>query len=470
MSSVKPLSKLLSPLSKHNHAKLSSVELLVSQGYIKQAGSGFFDLLPLGLRVQRKITEIVRKHLEKQGCTELELSTLVNPQLWRSSGRLQDSDKENDAGSEFIFTSGKKHLLAPTAEEQITSLVGSVSYRQLPLSLYQITRKYRNELRPREGLLRTREFLMKDLYTFDEDADKAAESYDRIKRAYHGIFDEINVPYLAAEADSGTMGGNLSHEYHYVDSLGEDSVVSCKSCGYAANIEKAVSSGGQSGNPVEVDGAKIPENRTLNPVLLQQAVDDGKLLVDSRIDPEQGTALVEPLAGDHCVNCGHELDISLSIEVGHTFYLGDRYTKPFKANVFPAVGSPRPIEMGCYGIGINRIIGAVASKNMDEFGLVWPKSIAPFHCCVISKEPSLSSEIAHELSKAGIDATYEDRTAQLGQAMRSARESGFPLTILLGKSWEKEGVVEILPRLGESQKASKSQLVSAVKEALSLCT
>lgn len=458
MSRVRPLSKLLSPLSKHSRADLSSVDLLVSHGYIKQAGSGYFDLLPLGLRVQKKISAIVRKHLDRADCTELELSTLVNPQLWRDSGRLRD-DEEN----EFIFVSGKKHLLAPTAEEQITSLVGSVSYRQLPLRLYQITRKYRNELRPREGLLRTREFLMKDLYSFDLDPEAAAESYKRVRQAYNDIFEEIGIPFVAAEADSGSMGGDLSHEYHYIDKLGEDSIVTCSSCGYAANIECAVSNGGPStGESVIVGGAKIPANRTASPPLIERAQEAGKLLVDSRIDPKDGVPLVVPLAGDDCVHCGHPLNIDLSIEVGHTFYLADRYTKPFKANVSPSAGSPRPMEMGCYGIGINRIIGAVASKNLDSHGLVWPRSIAPFDCCIVSKDHDLAADIAEELAGNGIDATYDDRTTQLGQSMRAARESGFPFTLVLGKSWEKENLIEILPRRGDSKKVPRSELVQTL--------
>lgn len=471
MNKAQPLSKLLVRLSKGAKSETgakSSVDLLNTHGFVRQVGSGIYDLLPMGLRVQKNIANIVRKNLDKSECTELELSTLVNPSLWQSSGRLTDHDLQPESQSEFTFTENKKQLLAPTAEEQITTLVGSTSYRQLPLSLYQISRKYRNELRPRGGLLRTREFLMKDLYTFDENPELAADSYERIKSAYHNIFTEIGVPFVRADADSGDMGGDLSHEYHYISQSGEDELVQCHKCDYVANSEKAASKIAPSSSSdlraVEIDGATIPDGRELSPHLLQHAKKSGSKLVDLSLDPS-GVPLIKPEKGDVCVSCDTPLNFDLAIEIGHTFYLGDRYSKPLKALVTPRQGPSVPISMGCYGIGVTRIIGAVAEANMDDHGLIWPKSIAPFQCAVVSKNIELSKTTADYLSSQGIDTVYEDRTTQIGHAMRSFRECGIPYTIVLGKSYDNEGLVEVLERkTGGSIKCSLEELPSVLSQ------
>lgn len=472
MSKAQGLSKLLVRLSKgskSDNGVKSSVDLLNTHGFVRQVGSGIYDLLPMGLRVQKNIANIIRRNLDESGCTELELSTLVNPSLWQSSGRLTDQDLQPDSQSEFTFTENKKQLLAPTAEEQITTLVGSTSYRQLPLSLYQISRKYRNELRPRGGLLRTREFLMKDLYTFDENPELAADSYQRIKKAYHNIFKEIGVPFVQADADSGDMGGDLSHEYHYISKSGEDELVKCKGCGYVANSEKGVSKIAKSNTSAiemtEIDGAIVPAGREISPSLLHQAKNSGTKLVDLSLDP-MGSPLIKPEKGDVCITCDTPLDFELAIEVGHTFYLGDRYSKPLKALVTPRQGPSVPISMGCYGIGVTRIIGAVAEATMDDHGLVWPKSIAPYQCVVVSKNIELSKTTADYLSSHGIDTVYEDRTTQIGHAMRSARECGIPFTVVLGKSYDTEGLLEVLEReKGESIKCSLEELPSVLKQA-----
>lgn len=419
-----PLSKLLTHLVRTQKVSTqpTSGDLLVKYGFVRQSGSGIFEVLPLGLRVQKNICNIIRKHLDAAGCVELELSTLVNPNLWVNSGRF---DPKN-ANEEILFSAERKYLLAPTGEEQITTAVGSVSYKQLPLSFYQISRKFRNELRPRGGILRSREFLMKDLYTFDATAQDAHSSYSRIQEAYRHIFDEIGVPYTVAEANSGDMGGSLSHEYHYASQSGEDMVARCTSCKSVANVET------------------LPELKNLDAASIKKA--------GARLCPKCSS----PLAFDEC------------IEVGHTFYLGDRYSKPLKSMVTHKDGSQVPMEMGCYGIGVTRIIGAVAEKLMDEHGLRWPKAIAPFPCIVVSNDTEVAKSVASSLaSSSGISVAFDDRTSQIGQAMREARECGIPLTLVAGRSWKNEGLIEILPRLGQPVKVTQAELPHTISKLLS---
>lgn len=222
------------------HANEDSHSLLISAGFIRQAHSGLFQFLPLGLRIQEKIERLLDKHMLRLGASKLSLSTFSSEDLWKKTGRLDSSSSE-------LFRlqdrKGGKYLLSPTHEEEITSLVGSIvkSYKELPLRLYQISRKYRDEPRPRQGLLRTREFLMKDLYTFDATAEQALQTYETVRQAYSAFFNELRLSYLTAEASSGDIGGSLSHEYHFPSKKGEDKLVSCNSCNYVANEELAES-------------------------------------------------------------------------------------------------------------------------------------------------------------------------------------------------------------------------------------
>ncbi|PRT56167.1 putative proline--tRNA ligase, mitochondrial [Wickerhamiella sorbophila] len=399
MAWSKSLAKLFSPLGRV--AKdTSTAELLSTHGFVSQAGSGIYDLLPLGLKIQHNIEGIVRRHLNACGSNELALGSQVNPAIWRRSGRLEDPPSP-----ELQFTENRKHLLNPTGEEQITTLVGNVSYRQLPLSFYQITRKYRNELRPRGGLLRTREFLMQDLYTFDETREGAYTAYANVQEAYHGIFKEIGVPYVVVEAENGTMGGDLSHEFHFLAEQGEDHILHCKSCGNNDQVEKV-----------------------------------GVL--------------------DSCRKCGGELSTVNGIEVGHTFYLGTRYSQPLQASVTHSDGTSSPLEMGCYGIGVSRLISAIAEVSRDEHGLCWPRSVAAAQVCVVSKDLSLAAELSDQLARAGIDSVYDDRTPQLGYALRVAREMGWPYVLVAGRNYEKTGELELQDRqTGEVVKTTRESFI-----------
>lgn len=392
----------------------SAAELLITHGVAKRAQSGIYDLLPLGVRVQQKIEQLIRQRLHEARCAELSLSTLVDTSLWKESGRIGSHEGSDESPSEYLFGSDGS-LLTPTGEEQVTAVVGSVSYRQLPIRLFQISKKFRNELRPRQGLLRTREFVMKDAYTFDLDIDGAFKAYQALSDAYSRIFDDIGVQWVKADADSGNMGGNLSHEYHYITPSGEDTLVVCKNCGYAANTEK------------HADAKECPK------------CSDGDLAIEH------------------------------GIEVGHTFFLGTRYTKPLNGNVALPSGTNQAMEMGCYGIGVTRIIGAVTEKLQDDYGLIWPSSISPFEAIVISRSVDSSFEIASGLCEAGIDAEYDDRSPQIGHLMRASRQAGWPVIIIAGNKYESDGLLEVQARRsGETRLVPRQELSSTVKEFLSV--
>ena len=212
-------------------------DLLVRAGFLRQAHSGIFHLLPLGLKVQNKIERLIDKHMLRLGASKVSLSCLSSEELWKRSGRL-----DKGRTSELLRLEdrkGAKYLLSPTHEEEITTIIANAvhSHKELPLRLYQISRKYRDEPRPRQGLLRGREFLMKDLYTFDVTEDAARKTYEAVRGAYVAFLEELQLPYLVAQADSGNMGGNLSHEYHFASSHGEDTIVACDKCDYSINEE-----------------------------------------------------------------------------------------------------------------------------------------------------------------------------------------------------------------------------------------
>lgn len=448
-------------------------DLLVNHGYVRHAGSGVYNMLPLGLAVQTNIESIIRKHLNAVGGAELALTSLSSSALWNESGRLADK-------SEFFFTNEDKYVLAPTCEEEITALVSETSsYRQLPLRLYQITRKYRDEKRPRGGLLRAKEFVMKDMYSFDETRETALESYNAVQGAYNRIFKELSIPFLVAEADSGSIGGSLSHEYHIMSPSGEDSIVQCDNCGYTANIERAQSTGGRGSSQIEkkyfhadssgelVVEVRYPADRTLNPLALKQIypelipaamashnLDSGikrNVVEDIRCASGSKDATVASVvnveASDNCIHCGtHHLSLHNAIEVAHTFYLGTKYSRVFKAAVLNRENKRSLMEMGCYGIGVSRLIAGIAEATKDEHGLRWPKSVTPMDAVVISTNESDALRACQMLADSGIRAVWDDRSSQFGLLLGNARAIGFPLAIVLGKKFTKNGMVEIQPR------------------------
>lgn len=400
---------------------------LVRAGYLRQTHSGLFHMLPLGLRVQRKLEALIDKYMVRLGAQRLELSSISSEELWQHSGRLTNVSAE-------LFhlqdRKGQHFVLAPTHEEEITQLVakGLASYKELPVRLYQITRKYRDEMRPRAGMLRAREFLMKDMYTFDDSVEKALEAYDEVRNAYTGFFRELGVDVIAAQASSGDMGGTLSHEYLLPSLSGEDEVLICRTCGYAANKEVTT--------------------RLTNKSVAEVGV----------TEREEGLVLAK--GGDICPGCRTgNIDSVTAIELAHTFYLGTRYSEPFHARVNIASRGMVPLQMGCHGIGVSRVIAAVAEHHLqdqndsNEAGIFrdihWPLIIAPFHALVVLKrgvslDPKLMSLI-HDISNTlGLDILLDDRThAHFSDKIVDARMAGYPITIAFDLDWATEEKIDV---------------------------
>ncbi|KAH7326711.1 hypothetical protein B0I35DRAFT_142396 [Stachybotrys elegans] len=507
---------------------------LVRGGFLRQSHSGIFQVLPMGLRVQDKIEKLLDKHMQSIGASRVSLSTITSEELWQKSDRL------NLVSSElFRFTDRKEVplMLSPTHEEEITSLVASTttSYKSLPLKLYQITRKYRDERRPRHGLLRSREFIMKDLYTYDLTLENALKTYRQVAGAYRAFFEELNIPILVAEASSGDMGGDHSHEYHLANPIGEDIVVNCDTCGYTANDEVAEARpsaipnaanspadflvwrgvthdrktlvnawyprmGGTASDSrvnLHVLKALVPElDASVNDGLQawveaqQTKSEDAKPrvlnVVDSRLSAlfsevqndlpiipseslatgiEQTTVAEEagdslnlllPSDGDGCPKCKEgSLKLHRSLELGHTFHLGTRYTEPLEAYITlpEAPNVPVPMQMGCYGIGLSRIFGAIAEHTADDRGLKWPRAIAPFDVVMVpissgDQEGGPSKEeldLYDAISNAdtGLDVVLDDRKHRFGWKMRDADLTGYPVIVVLGKEWRSNRVCEV---------------------------
>ena len=562
--------------------------LLVRAGFVRQTHSGIFQLLPLGLRVQEKLERLIDKHMLRLGASKVSLSTLSSEELWRKSGRL---DKSNQELFRLQDRKGAKLILSPTHEEEITSLVGDIvkSYKDLPLRLYQVSRKYRDEKRPRQGLLRGREFLMKDLYTFDTSSEEALATYHNVRQAYDALLTELKVPYLVAEADSGNIGGDLSHEYHLPSDHGEDSIISCSECGYAVNEELtgaqvvvsevqsdplnkhgAVKSvglwrgivhdrstiieiaypktiewtddlGHSQACQVEVSTAKI--KYLLPEVDLSIDLSSGNGLLDSdsnyeslghggarqilklndyRISDEKcgnattneatealsnrfkkGTRLnfIKPVEDDKCPKCSsRSIKVTKAFEIGHTFHLGTRYSEPLglcvvsKPSQQPhqesktpqsAQQEKTPLQMGCHGLGISRMIAAIASTFADSKGLNWPTMMAPFQVVIVAgKEHEagaitvferLTSNLSTpkketlpgQMGTSTIDVIVDDREKNFVWKMNDADLIGYPVLVLLGRSWAKERSCELqCRRLNVKKNVPLDDLHTCVRELL----
>lgn len=474
--------------------------------------------------------------MESIGASKTSLSSITTEELWKQSGRYS-------ANSELLRLKDRKDsgfLLSPTHEEEVTALVASVvhSYKDLPLRLYQTGRKYRDERRPRQGLLRAKEFMMKDLYTFDATVEAGLETYKSVREAYKNLFDELKLPYLVADADSGNMGGKLSHEYHFVSPKGEDNVWSCDGCSYVANeelVEKKPPEAAPTDSPpltftgisvdrttaIEIhvprpshlDPSYLPTWSDLstytNPHALKKAL-PANLELDTGIEAStlptllakttQTTTLTDrtlsssstdkdltpTLPGAHCPNCtSGTLSVQKAIEVAHTFHLGTRYSVPLRANIsIPSLPSSSsspssspskhakdtkttwaPMQMGCHGIGVSRLIGAIASLLADGKGLQWPRVVAPFEVAVLTNLQStnnegngegegiydvlttsskdLGAEGVKQGAVQGIDVVLDDRPKSLGWKLKDAELIGYPVVVVLGKKWKERGEVEV---------------------------
>jgi prolyl-tRNA synthetase len=521
--------------------------LLLRAGMIRQLGAGAYTYMPLGLRALRKVVEIVRAEMDAAGAIELLMPAIQPVELWKESGRYE---AYGDLLMKLTLSSGHQMALGPTHEEVITDMIRDIvrSYKQLPITLYQIQTKFRDEPRPRFGIVRTREFLMKDAYSIDANLQQLNQSYDAMYEAYCRIFDRCGLPYVIVEAESGPIGGDSSHEFMVPCATGEDKVIQCAACGYAANVERA-----EVGEPRHTPTAAqstadlppfqavpTPSKRTIRDVceFLGVAEDtSAKLLVyladgnpvaalvrgdhelnEAKLRREVGATAIVPAdaatiekttgapmgflgpvqikiplwidramaamasvvvggnaidvhlkgvvpgrdfplekvrdlrnaaSGDPCPRCGEALQIASGLEVGHVFKLGTKYSRSMGASYLDEKGAEVLFIMGCYGIGINRILAGAVEAGHDANGIIWPLSIAPYHVLLVplaGKDPAVMERtlaLEQELTAAGLDVLVDDRDQRPGFKFKDADLIGIPLRVVIGDRGLKEGTIEI---------------------------
>lgn len=560
-------------------AEIPSHKLMLRAGLVGQVMAGAYTYLPLGLRALHKAERIVRQEMDRAGAVELLMPALTPISLWERSGRV---DAFGNVLIQFKVQRQNRavHMaLGPTHEEVVTDLVAKhvSSYRQLPITLYQIQTKFRNEERPRFGVLRTSEFLMKDAYSFDTSIAGLNQSYDKMYEAYCRIFNRCGLDYLAVEAESGPIGGDASHEFMVLAENGEDVVVHCAACQYGANLEKA-----ETGPPIAPKGAAtaaaalqtidtpnvttieqvskllgcmpaemlktliyLADDRPLallvrgdheaNEGKLRRAVGAQKLALadpdaiqkatgapvgfagpvglkipiwadrdaaalavavaganqadkhltgvtvgrDFQLDPAQVADLRNAAEGDPCPKCGAALSLRHAVEVGHVFKLGTKYSHALGARFLDDSEQQHAIIMGCYGIGVNRILAALIETKHDEQGIVWPMALAPYEVLlaplnVTQEDVMQAAESLHDtLIAAGVDVLLDDRDARAGVKFKDADLIGIPLRVVIGGRSLKEGKLEIKwrweaePMMIELEGAAETldQMVRAARDA-----
>jgi prolyl-tRNA synthetase len=551
------LSKLHIPTLREppKDAEVISHQLLVRAGFIRRAAAGVYSFLPLAVRSMEKVKRIIREELDEAGAQEVLMPVAVPADLWLESNRW------NEYGPELLRFKDRKgadFCIGPTHEEAIVDLVRNDinSYKQLPVNFYQIQTKFRDEMRPRAGLMRGREFMMKDAYSFDADAEGARASYESMFAAYSRIFSRLGLDFRAVEADSGNIGGSLSHEFQVLADSGEDAIVSCTDCDYAANIEAApiapespltVPADAPAmqkvatpdcktiaavcallGEPTnksikavlfDADGvplvAFVRGDRALNEVKLKRIsgatdlhIADGewfakatglppgyigpvgldnvevasgeegaapvplRVFIDHEVRAVSGAAaganeagyhltnvfadrdipgaqwadLRMAILGDLCPRCGGALRTFRGIEVGHVFYLGTKYSKAMNATFLNVNGKPQVFEMGCYGIGVSRILSAAVEQNHDERGICWPVALAPFEVViVVLARDEVGLEVAetlyNDLRSRGIEVVIDDRKQRPGVKFKDAELVGYPVCVTVGRN-AGEGMIE----------------------------
>ena len=540
-------------------AEVISHKLLVRAGFIRQVSRGIYDYLPLALKVIRKIETIVREEMDRAGAQELLLPIASPAELWQESGRWELYGKEL---LRFKDRHERDFCLGPTHEELITDLVRRVvrSYRELPFNLYQIQTKFRDEVRPRFGLMRGREFIMKDAYSFHADVEDCRREYDNMFQTYKRIFTRCGLQFRPVEADTGAMGGSQSHEFQVLAESGEDAIVSCNQCEYAANVQKAeIRRQRPAGRDVTTESPKLKKVPTpgkksvpevaallnlpvkrfvktlvyktdqnelvaalvrgdheinelkllavlgcrevvlaeesdveaatqvapgfLGPIGLQLRViadqglqgirgavaganetDAHYIEVDQERDftPSAFADLRLAKEGDPCPRCEQgSFEAYRGIEVGQVFYLGKKYSAALGATYLDAEGRERPIEMGCYGIGISRLVAAAIEQNNDANGIIWPFAIAPAHVLLLPinyKEKRIREvcdRLHGELQKRGIELLLDDRDERPGVKFKDADLVGVPLRVTIGAKglerecvelrWRRDGKTEEVP-------------------------
>ena len=549
-------------------ATMPSHVLMLRAGYARMVGAGIYELLPLGTRVLHKIENIIREEMDAAGAQELLMPTFLPSEYFKESGRW---DVYGPTLLRIKDRKGGEYHLAPTHEEIVTDLVRREvkSYRQLPLNLYQIQLKYRDEPRPRAGLLRCREFIMKDAYSFDVSEEAALQSYAHMRDTYHRIFQRLGLEYRIVEADSGAIGGKQSAEFQVLAQTGEDWVVACGGCDYAANVEVALAGRAEpparsSTQPVELEKVETPDTRSIEEVtaffggdtapadtlksLLYAAgeevvlaivrgdheineislarhlgVDEVMLASDTAVKEATGTEIgfVGPVgfegriiadpdavavpnaiagasetpyhyknvnygrdfeaevvsirqatSGDPCPNCNGTLELYRGIEGGHIFVLGTHYSDKMNATFLDEDGKSHSIVMGCYGIGVSRLIAAVIEQHHDEHGIHWPVPVAPYEVIITpigkDEEPlAKATEIYDALKAEGVEVLLDDRSVRPGVKFKDADLLGIPVRITVGSRGLKQGTVELKKRIdSESRDVPAAEAVVAARTAL----
>ena len=542
-------SKLFIPTTKEmpSDASLPSHQFLVRGGFIAQTGAGIYDFMPLGKIVLEKIRAIVKKEMDEAGANEVQFGFVTPLSLWSESGRALTM------GSELLRFKDRKNgefVLSPTNEEAVVNMVKNrvTSYKDLPLHLYQINTKFRDEARPRFGLMRGREFLMKDGYSFHSSEEDLVREFNLMEETYKKIYTKLGLDFRVVEADSGAIGGSGSKEFHVLASSGEDTIVVCDGCNYAANIEAAKREAKkyefkdgelkkvETPNCTTIEDVanflSVSKEQTIKAVIkkaifkdeskivvffvrgsdeledtkAQNSVDalelidatldeikdagvvagycglvdlpkDILVVVDSELENSQGMVcggneenfhfinvdlkvienikyfdLIAVKEEDTCACCGGKLSYTKGIEAGHIFQLGDKYSKAMNATFLDENGKAKPFIMGCYGVGVSRLVAAVIEQNHDEKGCIWTKSTTPFMVDIIvsnsknEDEKNMGEKIYEELKASNVEVILDDRiNARFGFKIGDFELLGFPYAIIIGKKLT-DGIVEIVDR------------------------
>jgi prolyl-tRNA synthetase len=430
------------PVLKENpsEAQIVSHRLMLRAGMIRQSSAGIYSWLPLGLKVLRNIERIVREEQANAGALEVLMPTIQPADLWRESGRYDDYGAEmlriEDRG-------GRDMLYGPTNEEQITDIFrNSVrSYKDLPINLYHIQWKFRDEVRPRFGIMRGREFLMKDGYSFDIDYQSSRHSYNQMFMSYLKTYERLGLKAIPMEADTGPIGGDLSHEFIILAETGESEVY----C-HAGYLDKSAAS-------IEID-----YDSDLEPIVRDWT--SLYAVTDEKYDVEKFEAEVPE----------DQRIVTRGIEVGHIFHFGSKYSEPMGATVMGPDGDEKPVMMGSYGIGVSRLVGAIIEASHDDDGIIWPEAVAPYKVGLINirtkdEECSAAAEKLYgEMQQAGIEVLYDDRDDRPGSKFATMDLIGLPWQVVIGPKSLAAGEVEVKNRkTGEKENLPLDSIVDKLR-------
>src|SRR5205809_189504 len=424
-------------------AEVVSHQLMLRAGLIRRLAAGLYSWLPLGLRVLQKVERIIREEMNRAGALELVMPVVQPAELWQESGRW------TEYGPELLRIKDRHErdfVAGPTHEEVITDIARRElqSYRQLPVNFYQIQTKFRDEVRPRFGVMRAREFIMKDAYSFHLDEASLQAGYRAMYDAYTRIFTRTGLTFRAVRADSGAIGGDVSQEFHVLADSGEDAIAFSDEDDYAASLDAAVAAPPEEARPAPQQALRkvpTPGVRTIAELARFLQVDPARCLKtlivegagEQDVTGASAADLRNVVAGDPSPTGKGRLKIARGIEVGHIFQLGRKYSEPMKALVLDEAGRETALYMGCYGIGVTRIVAAAIEQNHDERGIIWPAPIAPFQVFLVSlnlqksaRVREVSDRLYAELTAAGIEVLYDDRDARPGVKFADAELLGIP--------------------------------------------